>query len=85
MLWSPVYLKRRLPRPLPTKDGGILCTVKDVRTYVLALPYSRSKRRYWQHASQLLLDQADVKALSPHVELALFCDAQLDLEAMETV
>ena len=37
MLWSPVYLKRRLSRPLPTKNGGILSTVKDVRTYVLAL------------------------------------------------
>jgi hypothetical protein len=26
----------------------------------------------------------DVEALSPQVELALFCDAQLDLAAMET-
>jgi hypothetical protein len=62
MLWSPVYLKRRLSRPLPTKNGGILSTVKDVRTYVLALPDSRSERRYWQRACQLLLDQADVGA-----------------------
>ena len=84
MLWSPVYLKRRLSRPLPTKNGGILSTVKDVRTYVLALPDSRSERRYWQRACQLLLDQADVEALSQQVELALFCDAQLDLEAMDT-
>jgi hypothetical protein len=84
MLWSPVYLKRRLPRPLPTKDGGILYTVKDVRTYVLRLPESRSERRYWQRVCQLLWDQADVVALSPQVELALFCDAQLDMEAMDT-
>jgi hypothetical protein len=55
-----------------------------VRTYVLALPDSRSERRYWQRACQLLLDQADVEALSQRVELALFCDAQLDREAMDT-
>jgi hypothetical protein len=83
MLWSPVYLKRRLPRPLPTKDGGILYTVKDVRTYVLRLSESRADRRYWQRACELLLEQADVVALRPQVELALFCDAQLDIEAMD--
>ena len=33
---------------------------------------------------QLLLDQGDVDALSRQVELALFCDAQLDIEAMDT-
>ena len=64
MLWSPVYLKRRLSRPLPTKNGGILSTVKDVRTYVLALPDSPDPSAYWQRACQLLLDQADVEALS---------------------
>jgi len=30
MLWSPAYLESRLPRPLPTKDGGTLYAVKDV-------------------------------------------------------
>ena len=85
MLWSPVYLKRRLPRPLPTKDGGILYTIKDVRSYVLALPGARSERRHWQRACQLLLDQADAVALSRQVELALFCDAQLNLESMDAV
>jgi hypothetical protein len=84
MLWSPVYLKRRLPRPLPTKDGGILYTVADVRSYTLRLPESRSNRRYWQRACHLLLDQADVAALGPQVELALFCDAQLDIEMIHT-
>ncbi len=51
---------------------------------MLALPDSRSERRYWQRAYQLLLDQADVEALSQRVELALLCNAQLDLEAMDT-
>ena len=84
MLWSPAYLERRLPSPLPTKDGGNLYTVKDVRAYVLGLAHGRSEHLYWQRAHQLLLDQADVVTLRRQVELALFCDAQLDLEAMDT-
>jgi hypothetical protein len=85
MLWSPAYLDSSLPRPLPTKDGGILYAVKDIRAYVLGLPDSRSEHLYWQRAHQLLLDQADVVTLRRQIELALFCDAQLDLEAMDTV
>ena len=84
MLWSPAYLESRLPSPLPTKDGGTLYAVKDVRAYVLGLAHSRSEHLYWQRAHQLLLDQADVVTLRRQVELALFCDAQLDLEAMDT-
>jgi hypothetical protein len=84
MLWSPAYLESRLPRPLPTKDSGILYAVKDVRAYVLGLAHSRSDHLYWQRVHQLLRDQADVVTLRRQVELALFCDAQLDLEAMDT-
>ena len=84
MLWSTAYLESRLPSPLPTKDGGNLYAVKDVRAYVLGLAHSRSGHLYWQRAHQLLLDQADVVTLRRQVELALFCDAQLDLEAMDT-
>jgi hypothetical protein len=84
MLWSTAYLECRLPSPLPTKDGGNLYAVKDVRAYVLGLAHSRSGHLYWQRAHQLLLDQADVVTLRRQVELALFCDAQLDLEAMDT-
>jgi hypothetical protein len=85
MLWPPAYLESRLPSPLPTKDGGTLYAVKDVRAYVLSLAHSRSEHRYWQRAHQLLLDQADVVTLRRQVELALFCDAQLDLRPMDTV
>ena len=42
MLWSTAYLESRLPSPLPTKDGGNLYAVKDVRAYVLGLAHSRS-------------------------------------------
>jgi hypothetical protein len=73
MLWSPAYLESPLPRPLPTKDGGILSAVKDIRVYVLGLPDSRSEHHlYWQRAHQLLLDQADVVTLRRQVELAWF-------------
>ena len=85
MLWSPAYLESRLPRPLPTKDSGILYAVKDVRAYVLGLPHSRSDHLYWQRVHQLLRDQADVVTLRRQLELALFRDAQLDLEVMDTV
>ena len=84
MLWSTAYLESRLPSPLRTKDGGNRYAVKDVRAYVLGLAHSRSGHLYWQRAHQLLLDQADVVTLRRQVELALFCDAQLDLEAMHT-
>jgi hypothetical protein len=84
MLWSPTYLESRLPRPLPTKDGGTLYAVKDVRAYVLGLPDSRSEHLYWQRAHQLLQDQADVVTLRRQIELALFCDAQLDLATDDT-
>ena len=84
MLWSTAYLESRLPSPLPTKDGGNLYAVKDVRAYVLGLAHSRSEHLYWQRAHQLLFDQADVVTLRRQVELALFCDGQLDLEAMDT-
>jgi hypothetical protein len=36
----------------------------------------------WRHAARLLLDQADVAAVSHQIYLALFLDAQLDLGAM---
>jgi hypothetical protein len=42
-LWSPAYLESHLPSPLPTKDGGTLYAVKDVRAYVLSLAHSRSE------------------------------------------
>jgi hypothetical protein len=36
----------------------------------------------WPESSQLLLDQADVAAVSRQVHLALFYDVQLDIKAM---
>jgi len=65
-------------RTIATKDGGVLRTVEDVRTYMLALPEHRQKGQ-WQHAVALLLTHGDVLDLTKQVELALFYDAKLDL------
>jgi tripartite-type tricarboxylate transporter receptor subunit TctC len=76
---SRAYLSRKLTRPLPTKDGGVLRTVLDARTYMLALSKDREQNARWQRAAELLLARADVAAFSKQVELALFYDAKLDL------
>jgi hypothetical protein len=76
---STAYLSQKLTRPLPTKDGDVLRTVLDARTYMLALSKDREHRAQWQRAAELLLDGADVGAFSKAVELALFYDAKLDL------
>jgi hypothetical protein len=68
---SPAYLRNKLARPLPTKDGGTLRTVLDVRAYMLRLPKDRELRAQWQHAVALLMAQADVDIFSRQVELAL--------------
>jgi hypothetical protein len=46
---------------LPTKDGGTLRTVLDVRSYMLVLPKHRETSARWQHAVALLMGQADVE------------------------
>jgi hypothetical protein len=68
---SSAYLRNKLARPLPTKDGGTLRTVLDVRAYMLRLPKDRELRAQWQHAVALLMAQADVDIFSRQVELAL--------------
>jgi hypothetical protein len=73
------YLSQKLTRPLPTKDGGTLRTVAEARAYMLGLSKSRELRSQWQRAAELLLEEADVAALSKQVELALFYDAKLDV------
>jgi hypothetical protein len=74
----PAYLRQKLTRPLPTKDGGVLWTVADARAYMLALSQERLLRQHWQDACRIL-DQADVAAFSRKVELALFLDHKLEL------
>jgi hypothetical protein len=81
MMPSREYLAKPLtPYPLPTKDGGVLRTIGDVRAYMLALPKTRDLRTHWQQASRLFLDEAGVATLTRQVQVALFLDGRLDAE-----
>jgi hypothetical protein len=83
MSLPPAYLSQKLTQPLPTKDGAVLCTIGEAANYILALPQEQAEFcQRWRHAAQLLLDQADVAAVSHQVHLALFYDANLDIKAM---
>jgi hypothetical protein len=78
------YLSQKLTQPLPIKDGAVLRTIGDAANYVPALPQEQAEHcNCWRHAAQLLLDQADVAAVSHQVHLALFYDTQLDIGAMK--
>jgi hypothetical protein len=64
-------------------QGSLNLDYKDAANYVLALPQEQVEHcNRWRHAAQLLLDQADVAAVSRQVHLALFYEARLDLNAM---
>ena len=76
---SSAYLSKKLTRPLATKDGGTLRTILDVRAYMLRLSKDRKRSAQWQRAAQLLLEHADVAALSRQVELALVYDGKIDV------
>ena len=47
------YLSQNLRRPLPTKDDGILRTVADAASYMMALSKDR-QRTHWRAARLLL-------------------------------
>jgi hypothetical protein len=40
----PAYLSKKLARPLPNKDGGVLRTIRCARDYMVALPKHRELR-----------------------------------------
>jgi hypothetical protein len=86
MMPSREYLAKPLtPYPLPTKDGGVLRTIGDVRAYMLALPKTRELRPHWQQASRLFLDEAGVAKVTQQVQLALFLDGRLDAKAFKSI
>jgi hypothetical protein len=74
---SSAYLSKKLTRPLATKDGGTLRTILDARAYMLRLSKDRERSAHWQRAAQLLLEHADIAAVSRQVELALVYDSKL--------
>jgi hypothetical protein len=81
----------KLTKPLPTRDGLVLRSLDDARSYILALPGALQHREHWQNAASLLMDAAGgggnphaVQAATKQVELALFLDARLLLAAKTT-
>src|SRR5262249_12248158 len=73
------YLSKKLTRPIRIKDGGTLCTILDVRRYMLGFSKNRKLRPQWQRATQLLLAHADVAAVSRQVEAAVAHDGEQDV------
>src|SRR2546426_11884055 len=78
----PEYLSRELTSPLPTKDGGTLRTIGEACEYMAAIGKGRELRRHWQQVRELMLQEADVAALSSRLRLAVLKDAKLDVTAL---
>jgi hypothetical protein len=83
MLLRPEYLSQKLDRPLPTKDGGTLRTMRDACDYLTNMDKKRELRTHWQRVAKLVLAKADVLTVSRTLELALFMDAKLDVSNYE--
>jgi hypothetical protein len=79
MLLRPEYLSQKLDRPLPTKDGGVLRTIRDACDYMTGMDKKRELRDHWQRACKLILAKEDVLTVSRCLELVLFIDAKSDV------
>jgi len=79
MLLRPEYLSQKLDQPLPTKDGGMLRTIRDACDYMTGMDKKRELLNHWQRACKLILAKEDVLTVSRALELALFYDAKLDV------
>jgi hypothetical protein len=78
----PAYLKLELVPPIPTKDGGTLRTIAEAYGYMAAIGKDRELRRHWQQVRKLILEEADVAAVSWQLRLAVLKDAKLDMAKM---
>jgi len=79
---SSAYLSRKLTSPLPTKDGGTLRTIGEACEYMAAIGKERELRPHWQRVRELMLQEADVAAVSWRVQLAVLKDAKVDVTAL---
>jgi hypothetical protein len=79
----PEHLSQELGRPLPTKDGGILRTIRDGCNYMTVIGKQRELRSHWQRVCKLILAKEDVLTVSRALELALFMNAKLDLSKVQ--
>jgi hypothetical protein len=78
----PAYLSKKLTPPIPSKDGGTLRTIGEACEYMAAIGKERELRPHWQQVRELMLQEADVAALSSRVRLAVLKDAKLDVTAL---
>src|SRR5439155_7696857 len=76
------YVSRNLTPPIPTKDGGTLRTIGEACEYMAAIGKEREQRRHWQQVRELMLQEADVAAVSWRVRLAVLKDAKVDVTAL---
>ena len=81
-MFRPAYLSRKLASPLPTKDGGTLRTIGEACEYMAAIAEERELRLHWQRVRKLMLEEADVAAVTWRLQLAVLKDAKLDVTAL---
>jgi hypothetical protein len=79
---SSAYLSRKLTSPIPTKDGGTLRTIGEACEYMAAIGKERELRPHWQRVRELMLEEADVAAVSHRARIAVLKDAKVDLTAL---
>jgi hypothetical protein len=78
----PAYLSKKLTPPIPTKDGGTLRTILQACEYMAAVGKERELRPHWRQVRELMLQEAEVAAVSWQVRLAVLKDAKLDVSAL---
>jgi hypothetical protein len=78
MLLRPEHLSQKLDRPLPTKDGGTLTTIRQACDYMTGMGKRRELRSQWQRVAKLILAKEDVLTVSRGLEL-VYLDDKLDV------
>jgi hypothetical protein len=53
----PAYLSQKLDRPLPTKDGGTLRTIREACDYMTAMDKQWELRQRWQRVAKLIRER----------------------------
>ena len=79
---SSTYLSRKLTSPIPTKDGGTLHTIGEACEYMAAIGKERELRPHWQWVRELMLQEANVAAVSHRARIAVLKDAKVDVTAL---
>jgi hypothetical protein len=75
------YFRGKLAAPIATKDrAGTLRTIQDAWEYMAAIGKEREARSQWQKVRKLILEEADLNAVSWDLRLALLKDGKLGSE-----